>query len=433
MRMIRGFSILIFVFLFFSPTRVVSASSRPLPERVKIGLATARPSLVLNLPAGTVISTPEGPRWQVELQTGLTLTGRNDGHLVAGETDFGPGPLRFAGPGFLGWNGRVYRGEFVVVRRPEGLTLINELAFEDYLRGVVPAEVDPTWPMEALKAQAVAARTFALARLGYHQREGFDLCASVHCQAYLGAGAERATTDAAVLDTVGQVITFQGRLISAYFHAASGGHTEDVEAVWPTATPFTYLRGVPDPAEVSPYDEWRVELDWSTVQAAVAAKYPGLGRLVSLVILHRTATGRVSTLELVGEKGQVQINGQEVRTLFGLRSTLFSLEVVHAPVPLVRGEDLAHLPVHPSPAATAVAWSTLLAAEDREFLPIQLVVVGRGWGHGVGLSQWGAKGLAEQGYTYIDILKYYYQGTEVEDWRPSQDIPPVPAEKGEAS
>ncbi|MGQ9779304.1 MAG: SpoIID/LytB domain-containing protein [Bacillota bacterium] len=413
-------------------TKAIHASPRPLPERVLIGLATARPSLLLNLPAGTIISAPEGPRWQVETQTDLTLAGRADGHLVADETDLGPGPLRFAGPDLLGWNGRVYRGEFIVVWRPEGLTLINEVGFEDYLRGVVAAEVNPAWPMEALKAQAVAARTFTLARLGSHSREGFNLCASVHCQLYLGAGVERPTTDAAVMETAGQVITFQGRLISAYYHAASGGHTEDVEAVWPASTPFAYLRGVPDPAEVSPYDEWRVELDWSAVQAAVAAKYPGVGRLVSLEVLRRTSAGRVLELELVGDRGRVKINGQEARSLLGLRSALFSLEVERGPVPRLRGEDFACLPVHPTPAPTILACSAvILSAEEWEILPVRLSIVGRGWGHGVGLSQWGAKGLAEQGYTYIDILKYYYQGTEVEDWRPLQALPPAPGDGGE--
>lgn len=429
LRLRLGQSSFVAMVLLLSLKSAAHASPSPLPERVSIGLATAKTSLTLNLPAGTAASGPAGMLWRAEADSIISLTSRADGHLAAGELDFGPGPVRFAGPGLLGWNGRVYRGEFIVVRRPEGLTLINEVGLEDYLRGVVPAEVDPAWPMEALKAQAVAARTFTLARLGYHRREGFDLCASVDCQVYLGAGVEHPNTDLAVAETAGQVITFQGRRILAYFHAASGGHTEDVEAVWPTSTPFAYLRGVPDPAEVSPYNDWRVELDWSAVQAAVAARYPAVGRLLGLEVVRRTPAGRVLELALVGDRGKVRINGAAARHLFALRSALFFVEIERSPAPVIRPEEIARLPVHPTPAPMAIAfWERILSAGDWDLLPTRLRITGRGSGHGVGLSQWGAKGLAEQGYTYVSILKHYYQGTEVEDWRPPQVLPPAPGD-----
>ena len=231
-------------------------------------------------------------------------------------------------------------------------------------------------------------------------------------------------TDAAVAATEGQVITYNGRLISAYYHAASGGHTEDVESVWTGAAPLAYLRGVPDPAEASPYEQWHVELDWGAAELAVTTRYPETGRLLAVNVLSKTAAGRAIQVELVGERGTVKINGETARGLFSLQSALFDLQTEYGPVPVASPEQIGNSPIYYTLAPTAAALWYGVLDKDWQFLPVKLIFTGRGWGHGVGLSQWGAKSLAEMGYTYVMILKYYYQGTEVEDWRPTQALPP---------
>ena len=404
----------------------VQGAGRALPARVTIGLSsTPQASLTLFLPAGTVAAGPAGPLWQAETDTTLALSLSAEGVVVAGALNLGPGPLRFqSDQSLLGWGSRLYRGNLLVLPKAGGLQIANELALEDYLRGVLPAEVSPLWPAEVLKAQAVAARTYTIARLGYHRGVGYDLCASTHCQVYAGAGAEKPATDAAVTATEGQVITYGGRLISAYYHASSGGHTEDVESVWTGASPLAYLRGVPDPAESSPYEQWRVELDWGAAESAVAARYPEAGRLLAVNVLGRTAAGRALQVELVSERGTVKINGEGARTLFSLQSSLFDLQTEYGPVPVPSPDQLAYSPIYYALAPTAAALWYGVLGEDWQMAPVKLIFSGRGWGHGVGLSQWGAKALAEMGYTYVMILKYYYQGTEVEDWRPTQALPP---------
>lgn len=401
----------------------------PLPETVAVGLAAAQPNLTLRLPAGTVLSIPTGAAWQYEAECTLTCTVGPDGGVVAGATNYGRGPLRLTSAnGLLGWGARLYRGALIVAATSRGLTLVNEIRLEDYLRGVVPVEVSADWPLEVLKAQAVAARTFAAGRLGYHRRDGYDLCATTDCQVYAGASAEKPATDQAVSATAGQVLVFGGRLASANYHSASGGHTEDVESVWPTATPVAYLRGVPDPAESSPYGRWRVEYDWASVEAAVAAKYPDLGRVLAIDVLSRTEAGRAAQVELTGEKGRKRITGEALRTLFSppLRSSLCELSTEYAPVPISRAEALAGASVPHVFAPSAASLWYPIQDEDWILAPVRLIVNGRGWGHGVGMSQWGAKSLAELGYTYTMILEYYYGGAKVEDRRPPQSAPPTP-------
>ncbi len=247
----------------------------------------------MRLPAGVTVHRSSIVLQQIAADATLTCSIGADGGIMAGGINYGKEPLRFtSGGGPIGWGTRQYRGTLVVSVASRGLILVNEVGLEDYLRGVVPAEVNPTWQIEALKAQAIAARTFTVGRIGHHRKDGYDLCATVDCQVYVGAGGEKPSTDLAVAETAGRVLTYSGRLANTFYHAASGGHTENVESVWTGASPQAYLRGVPDPAESSPYDRWRVELDWAGAEAAVALKYPEIGRLRAIEIVGRTAAGR---------------------------------------------------------------------------------------------------------------------------------------------
>jgi len=184
---------------------------------------------------------------------------------------------------------------------------------------------------------------------------------------------------------------------------------------------------VPDPNEKSPYSQWETILTWPDLQDSVGKKYPQLGRLLSMSILERAGSGRIKTIELTGSLGRIKLGGETFRFLLGLRSSLVDLAVEYGLTPNLNPQDLAGAPIMQTLAPTAEApWFGIFDAEWN-LTPVRLIIEGRGWGHGVGMSQWGAKSLAEQGYTWDMILKYYYQGIEIEDWRPPRASPTVPA------
>jgi stage II sporulation protein D len=278
--------------------------------------------------------------------------------------------------------GREYRGSIEIRRSGEGrVTAINEVGLEPYLYGVIKAEIDPQWPVEAVKAQAVAARTLAVERLSAFRRSptiaGYDLPATTDAQVYLGVAAEDPAATGAVDGTRGRVVTYQGLPIFAAYHSNSGGHTEDSENVWGTVYP--YLRGVPDPYVLgAPGASWGARLPLATV--AIQLRRGG----VEIPALHEIQTGRMTpwgraiTVRLLGEDGQTrEVSANRFRLLVGpdvLRSTMFTISG--------RGPDV-------------------------EF-------TGRGAGHGVGLDQWGARAMALVGFTYEQILKYYYSGVAIE-------------------
>ncbi len=271
---------------------------------------------------------------------------------------------------------RPYRGILELRRGGGRLVVINEVPLEEYLYGVLPMEVDPRWPEEALKAQAVAARTLAVHSLNRFAAEGYDVRATTDTQVYGGAGVEDPRTSAAVEATRGQVVVYGGRPIFAAFHSDSGGHTESSEYVWGGRYP--YLRGVPDPYSAgSPAHHWVVRLDAASLEELLRRAGYGVAGIAEVQVAEVTPSGRAGTVRIRGAHGTLVVRGTDLRAAVGvgvLRSTLFT----------VRGGDGVF-----------------------EF-------AGRGSGHGVGLSQWGARGLAAAGRSYREILTYYYTGVEVE-------------------
>ena len=272
-----------------------------------------------------------------------------------------------------------YRGAAKIIVKHGKLTLINLIDVEAYLAGVVPEEMPSDWPQEALKAQAVAARTYALQNRGRHENDGFDLCSSTHCQQYLGMKSETKAASKALADTKGEVLVHQGQLIEALFHTDSGGWTENSEDVWGSRLP--YLRAA---EEAEKYTKaWKNTYNAERIASLVskqAGKDIGNLREIRLSPLKlgksasdRSASGRVKQVVFVGSKGQAVVSGNDLRNLLGLHSTMFNMVLQHK----------------------------------------QVIVDGYGWGHGLGLSQWGAKALAEKKKPYSEILFHYYQNTAI--------------------
>jgi len=280
--------------------------------------------------------------------------------------------------GFVQVNGMPYRG-FITLLKKQGMTVVNNVPVEDYLYGVVPKEMPPSWSAEALRAQSVAARTFALKNRKRHMAEGFDLCNTAHCQVYEGMSAETRATTEAVNSTRGEVLFYKGAVIDALFHTDSGGMTEFSEHVW--GSPVPYLRAVKElRTQTQP---WSRTVSMASFVQKIEAGGKSLGtlkeiRLSPLTIgkgsADRTPSGRVRMAEFVGTKGRISLSGNDLRSMFSLPSTLFDIRA----------------------GRTEVVFS------------------GYGSGHGLGLSQWGAKALADSGKGYKDILLYYYSGVTLE-------------------
>ncbi|MDU4960656.1 MAG: SpoIID/LytB domain-containing protein [Sporomusaceae bacterium] len=308
---------------------------------------------------------------------------------------------------FLLVNGKRYRGIVEIRRQEQGLTVINILPLEDYLYGVVPREIPPAWPLEAVRAQAVAARSYALASGSKHAAQGFDVCTTVDCQVYGGRDAEAERSNQAVDDTRGMVLTYQGKVITAFFHASSGGHTENSENVWGGALP--YLRGVPDFDQQSPRFSWERRVGLARLTELLRST--GVGEITAIALSplgrqpvkadDRGVSGRVKTVVISGKTGSVRLSGAQLSSLLGLPSTLFEVAVVRD--------------------GTATASRGNGRWQVKDIKRDTLLLSGRGAGHGVGMSQWGAKAMAEKApagskAAYKAILAHYYPGTTVDNW-----------------
>lgn len=269
--------------------------------------------------------------------------------------------------GYVFIKDRWYRGRVLVSADQNSVMAVNYVDLDQYLYSVVGGEMPSSWPLEALKAQAIAARSYALYRRQRSSSSHYDIGRTTTWQVYGGLEDEASNTRAAVDLTRHQVLTYNGQIIEAVFHSSSGGHTENVEDVW--SQPLPYLRGVQDFDAGAPVYQWHEILSLGEINQRV----PEIGRLLKVVPRRRTPRGRVQEIQLEGDRGSRVMSGNDFRRAFDLRSTLFSLT---------------------------------LAGE-------QLQIAGRGFGHGIGMSQWGAHNLAQQGYTYQQILGHYYRGAQL--------------------
>ncbi len=362
-------------------------------------------------------------------------------------------PLNQAGDdGALAVENRRYRGRLQVLPGASQLQLINHLGVETYLPSVVGSEMPASWPLEALRAQAVAARTYAL-----QQRKPealFDLRATVASQAYKGVEAETPSTWEAVRGTRSLVITYRQALINAVFHSSSGGSTENSGELWSRQLP--YLVSVSDFDEQSPVRVWRQPLPPEQLQRAFAE----IGGASRIEVLSSSSTGRVRQARVLGPRGQLLLSGAELRRRLGLRSTTVRFEPLGP-------EDLGADPQGLGAQAGAVGARWPLAVSRRPWRPqplvnerplavdsasgaplpgppplpdvfapaaapiTGLVAIGRGFGHGVGMSQWGAFGLARRGEGFEAILRHFYRGVEVGPFRESvAQLSALPASAG---
>ena len=322
---------------------------------------------ILNYQTGKTIFYGTGP---------VVVAGKDDRIYVNTEkTSAEVCRIESPSPG-LSVDGNPYRGQFIVYSGRSGLTLVNHVNIEKYLYGVVPKEMSWLWSHEALKAQAIASRTYAL-YIREKQQSGkcYDLTATTASQVYGGLSAEKEQASKAVDDTFGKVMLFDENLIIAYFHANSGGYTESSKNVWGADIP--YLKSVSDIYSSIPVEKkWSHTLSYKKISHLLSGSKRKPGKIKAIKPELRSPSGRIKSFLVISNKGRIRYRSNHFRMKIGatdLKSTCFNIK-------------------------------------SGKF---RVTFEGRGYGHGVGMSQWGAHQMALSGRLYSDILKHYYQGVRI--------------------
>jgi stage II sporulation protein D len=343
-----------------------------------------------------------------------------------------------------------YRGNMEVdIDKEQGkLNVINIIGIEEYLYGVLKKEISPSWPKEALKAQAIAARTFAIFNMNKYIDKGYNICASTNSQAYGGVNHEDPLTNKAVDETRGIIMVYKGEPINAVYHSDSGGYTEDSENVWGSFLP--YLRSVKSKFEEKvspPHHTWSYSISERDLTEKLQKQGHKINSIISIEPVKKSQTGRASELVFTADNNKViNIKTNDFRYLIGvdlIRSTFFNIEVIGKESNITENTDdekeiedkeeqkesikeileqkrdwtikelLELMKKNKDEREEEIEEKVLKAEIVKSNTPLTFTFSGSGNGHGVGMSQWGAYGMTLQGSRHQDILKYYYQGIDI--------------------
>ena len=344
------------------PQKKASRSPKPTQIMVRVKIGEGDLSQIRTTTQGIItITLPSGIQDTYTTPASIDLT----------QFPFGTTFVISSPDGYVVYRGRKYRGNFILVYRGKRkMDIINFLPLEDYLKGVLPWEISPKWPMEAIKAQAVAARTYAL----YHilQKNEYDLESTILSQVYKGADIEKPRTNKAVELTRGEVIAYNGLPILAYFHSCNGGYREIPENVWGISLPY-FKQGI-DPWCLKNPQKWHAILTLGEITRKLKKAYPFISHVKGLRLVKKNLTVRYVILNT--SSGKIRIKVNDFRLIVGpslIKSAIFSI------------------------------------SRHRN----KIIFKGRGYGHGVGLSQWGAYYMAKAGKNYHEILSFYYPGTKI--------------------
>jgi stage II sporulation protein D len=341
-------------------------------------------------------------RITVSQRSGKLIANRETRGSSSAQT--GPLVVRATTPGsFVTYAGKRYRGELLIHPTDSGILVVNRVSVESYLRGVVPLEIGPRQAGEeaAVEAQAVAARSYSYIHMAEAEGRAFDMYATVQDQVYGGVDAEKPIADAAIESTKGMVLRYAGRIVNTPYHSTCGGSTAEVQEVWWKEPNQPYLQRVSDRipgtdkfyCDPSPRFRWNVAFDRAQLRATLEkylSQYSGapagsLGPVTAIRIDGRTPSDRVASMTVQTSRGSYTVRGNDVR--FVLR-----------------------------PQGTTILNSTYFTASSSAGASGEvenLTLNGGGYGHGIGMCQWGAIGRARAGQDYKTILTTYYPGTTV--------------------
>lgn len=369
-------------------------------------------------------------------------------------------------------DGNLYKGEAAFYISEGRLLSINKVDLKSYLYGVLPKEIIPSWPAEAVKAQALAARSYAVSSLNPNSKLGYDVQDNQNDQVYGGVYAENPITNAYVDSTDGQMIYYDGKVITAFFHSTSGGRTENTENVWVTAIP--YLKGVDDPYSLgTPLATWQKSITREEAINSIRTKNPNVNDVYNIVVTDVSENGRVLQCIISTDVGDIILKKDDITGTFGYRvlpSTWFTVTsdcdvyLISENSFVADGQSVSLLDDSNSNSSSNLSSSESLLdnntntennntnidkvnPDDKRVslngkqiisssgvstinnsslsfisstgisklstVPSVYYFDGKGNGHGIGMSQYGAKKMAEEGYTYEQIIKHYYTGVEI--------------------
>ncbi|MFP4499344.1 MAG: SpoIID/LytB domain-containing protein, partial [Vulcanimicrobiota bacterium] len=311
-----------------------------------------------------------------------------------------------------------YRGYFMVALKDNGrMMVVNYIGMEDYLAGVLGGEIIASWPMESIKAQTVAARTYVLYKINRMKNQGklYDVVNNTGDQMYIGVRGESDKFRKAVEATRGQVLSRNGVPVCAYYHSNSGGHTSDSRNVFQKTN--AGLKGVEDPyCAGAPNSTWQKTLTADTIRNRLHSQLNGATRIFSIKPHTRDEAGRVVYMEIEHDKGKSMVFGSDFRRLIGygvIKSTKFDLYPKDHYYYRYTKKIAAGRHRNPGSSATITNDDLEKIIVENKKVPSAFYFSGQGWGHGVGMSQWGARGMAKSGFNYRQILEHYYPDTEI--------------------
>lgn len=451
-------ALLVILTMIMSVLAVPAQAAYSIPSYVRIGLfygANAKSKVNLSSDHGFYFGTYDNTTFSERAQFAakeITVSFEGDSIIVReGETelyrtdDAKTGLAVFPTKG--GMNRRLkigteeYRGGLDFKKVNGQNVIVNVVFMSSYLYGVISREMSPSWHVEALKAQAVCARNYAANSLGKHSEYGFDLCATVCCQAYSGTRFETENSYRPVDETENQVLTYDGDLAELYYSSSAGPRTEDVENVWGNKVPYLVSvdNSYEDTANI-PNGVWTGSLTSDEASTIMRNKGYDVGVVTSIKATEYTENGRVLKLEVTGSHSTRTFEREAARMLFNTvtKSQMFTVKgngEAAESVPTVKatdGNSTSSMKIDELVMLTGSGRSTLAAdklfvsngvyQQEYEITETQQSGVntvftfeGQGWGHGIGMSQYGAKGMAESGYSYVDILLHYFPGTNLEN------------------
>ncbi|KAF0217739.1 MAG: stage II sporulation protein [Geobacteraceae bacterium] len=340
------------------------------PEVIRVALQKGAESVRLD---GNGVLVTDGRGEPLRLNFPLEIKRGRDGLFVNGRAVRG---LIASAPAFVLVNGKGYRGIIECTHGDKGVVVVNELPLEDYLVGLINCEISSQWPMESIKAQAVIARSYAVYQKEARKNAPYHLESTVMDQVYEGCDIEDSRAARGVKETAGEVLTFGGNVIQAFYHSNCGGHTEASENVW--GYPLPYLQGVECKYCIAaPSVKWEQTVPLKKIESLLKSGGYQVFGLKEIKPGRRNESGRLTDLHLFSAKGKQTVPAAKFRMAMGstvIKSTNFEVRTVEESV----------------------------------------LFSGVGYGHGVGLCQWGAKQRAVDGFDYREILSYYYPGTRLE-------------------
>ncbi len=433
--------------LFIVMTLVISnipmtiSAAKPATDTLRVGLfygSTAKSSCTITSESGFSIGLETDRKYTEHYtldDTSITITMSDDGIASFADKQFDCNngvrlTIMPKGDNFVSTYGNSYRGGIQILNAGDGkMCIINLISADEYVYGVVGMEMSASWHIEALKAQAVCARNYALSSLNKHKSYGFDICTSTDCQVYSAVNAESEATIRAGKETAGKYLMYNGSLAETLFFSCSGGHTANAKYVW--GNEVAYLKGVKDPYEnpqtTSRYN-WSFTYTCDEIKQRLSSVGVDIGDIVNVSATSDEQSGYVYELTITGTNGTHTYKNEKTRTWMGL-DKLYSQRYTVTPVNQESNKVYAK-----SSQKTQVVenFVTISGSGQLSNLSYPIVVKsskeiktldanayafrfdGHGWGHGVGLSQYGAKGMAEQGFDYEEILEFYYKGAYLE-------------------